>query len=107
MSTEGVLGNKKLRRIKNLTGIDAARGWAWHPFWEFRDAEDRHYWLCTRTHKWQEVTNPRHYTSCPKSGIRPSITCPRCGRTSPHPQDICEKYCGNYHQFHETMTETT
>lgn len=32
-----------------------------------------------------------------------SITCPRCGRTSYHPRDIQERYCGACHQFHEFM----
>ena len=32
-----------------------------------------------------------------------SITCPQCGRTSYHPQDIRHMYCGNCHQFHDTM----
>lgn len=31
----------------------------------------------------------------------PSITCPKCGRTSYHPRDVSERYCGNCHQFHE------
>lgn len=30
---------------------------------------------------------------------QPSITCPRCQRTSHHPKDIEEGYCGNCHQF--------
>jgi hypothetical protein len=34
-----------------------------------------------------------------------TITCPRCGKTSYHPQDIAEKYCGYCHQFHAEMTE--
>lgn len=33
----------------------------------------------------------------------PSITCPQCGRTSYHPRDIEEKYCGACHAFHEDM----
>jgi ribosomal protein L37E len=32
-----------------------------------------------------------------------SITCPQCGRTSYHPEDVRQKYCGACHQFHETM----
>ena len=37
------------------------------------------------------------------AGLTPSITCPQCGRTSYHPQDIRHMYCGNCHQFHDTM----
>jgi hypothetical protein len=38
-----------------------------------------------------------------KRGEPPSITCPRCGRTSYHPKDISEKYCGACHLFHDQM----
>ena len=34
------------------------------------------------------------------------ITCPRCGMVSYHPKDIIESYCGNCHEFHDTMKET-
>lgn len=30
---------------------------------------------------------------------QPSITCPKCQKTSYHPKDISEKYCGNCHEF--------
>lgn len=30
---------------------------------------------------------------------QPSITCPRCGRTSFHPKDIEHGYCGGCHDF--------
>jgi hypothetical protein len=30
---------------------------------------------------------------------QPSITCPRCGRTSYHPDDIAAGYCGACHDF--------
>lgn len=30
---------------------------------------------------------------------RPSITCPRCGRTSYHPDDIAHGYCGACHDW--------
>jgi hypothetical protein len=33
----------------------------------------------------------------------PSITCPRCGRTSYNPNDIRERYCGACHHFHEQL----
>lgn len=29
----------------------------------------------------------------------PSITCPRCGRTSRNPNDVREGYCGNCHDW--------
>jgi hypothetical protein len=29
----------------------------------------------------------------------PSITCPFCGKTSYHPKDIEERYCGHCHRF--------
>jgi hypothetical protein len=32
-----------------------------------------------------------------------SITCPQCGRTSHHPRDVAEQYCGNCHQWHDLM----
>ena len=28
-----------------------------------------------------------------------SVTCPRCGRTSHHPQDVAEGYCGACHDW--------
>ena len=67
MATEGVLSARKLRKIRRITGIDATRGWAWHPYWEFRDAADRHYTLNTHTGRWREIKNPMHYTSCRSS----------------------------------------
>lgn len=33
----------------------------------------------------------------------PSITCPRCGRTSYNTNDIKERYCGYCHMWHENM----
>lgn len=32
-----------------------------------------------------------------------SITCKRCKRTSYHPRDIEERYCGSCHVFHEDL----
>jgi hypothetical protein len=32
-----------------------------------------------------------------------SITCPRCGLTSWHPDDVKHRYCGNCNMFHEDM----
>lgn len=72
MSGDGALGAKKLRRIRAITGIDAVRGWASHPTWEFRDAEDRHYRLDTSTEEWAPVDRPMHYTSCE------SADCSKC-----------------------------
>ena len=34
---------------------------------------------------------------------QPSITCPRCGRTSWNENDVRERYCGACHQFHDFM----
>lgn len=28
-----------------------------------------------------------------------SITCPECGMTSYHPEDVRQGYCGNCHEF--------
>lgn len=30
---------------------------------------------------------------------QPSFTCPRCGRTSYHPEDVANCYCGFCHIF--------
>lgn len=30
---------------------------------------------------------------------QPSFTCPHCGKTSYHPEDIKHSYCGNCHLF--------
>lgn len=32
-----------------------------------------------------------------------SITCPICNKTSYHPEDIKNKYCGFCHEWHENM----
>lgn len=32
-----------------------------------------------------------------------SIRCPQCGLTSYNPNDVRERYCGNCHQYHDTM----
>jgi hypothetical protein len=31
--------------------------------------------------------------------IEPSFTCPHCKRTSYHPEDVKQSYCGNCHTF--------
>ena len=36
-----------------------------------------------------------------ETGATVAIRCLECGRTSYHPGDIQEKYCGNCHKFHE------
>lgn len=33
----------------------------------------------------------------------PSITCPECGMTSHHPEDVRHRYCGRCHQFHNEI----
>jgi hypothetical protein len=35
-----------------------------------------------------------------------SITCPQCGMTSYHPEDILQRYCGNCHRFHDEPPAT-
>lgn len=41
----------------------------------------------------------------PRTGIThpapPSITCPKCGKTSYNMNDIDQRYCGACHAFHE------
>jgi hypothetical protein len=39
------------------------------------------------------------------SESEPSITCPKCNKTSHHPEDVKYKYCGNCHLFHDQMGE--
>lgn len=34
-----------------------------------------------------------------------TITCGRCGRTSHHPEDVKNRYCGNCHVFHDDIPE--
>lgn len=45
--------------------------------------------------RFQEVANDRITKREPS--IQPHITCPVCGKTSYHPQDIKEGYCGYCH----------
>jgi protein-arginine kinase activator protein McsA len=40
-----------------------------------------------------------------KGAMADKITCPQCGMTSYNPNDIRYRYCGNCHQFHDTMKE--
>lgn len=51
---------------------------------------------CTCYCHFQIITEP----------VRPSITCPRCGRTSWHPMDIKMGYCGFCHDW-TSRQETT
>ena len=37
----------------------------------------------------------------------PSITCPKCKRTSYHPKDIAEGYCGWCHEWTSTPPDAT
>ncbi len=32
-----------------------------------------------------------------------SVTCPECKKTSFHPEDVKQKYCGNCHEFHDFL----
>lgn len=32
-------------------------------------------------------------------GPTPSFTCPKCGMTSYHPEDVRQGYCGSCHEF--------
>jgi ribosomal protein L37E len=34
-----------------------------------------------------------------EDGRKLAITCPRCGKTSHHPTDVAEGYCGNCHAY--------
>jgi hypothetical protein len=68
MSTEGILGTRKLRVIERATGIIPERGWAWHPVWEFRDSSDQHYAFHPKTGHWEQLESPRHYSSCLVAG---------------------------------------
>jgi hypothetical protein len=34
----------------------------------------------------------------------PAFTCPRCGRTTHHPVDVAESYCGACHDYTGTPT---
>jgi len=34
---------------------------------------------------------------------RPSFTCPDCGRTSYHPEDVKNRYCGACHMFFDSF----
>ena len=38
---------------------------------------------------------------------QPSITCPHCGKTSYHPEDIKYRYCGACYRFHEGSGPST
>ena len=43
---------------------------------------------------------------CGESGnIYPSTTCPQCWKTSYNQNDINQQFCGNCHQFYDTMPD--
>lgn len=44
-------------------------------------------------------------TGPPRTSRTPSITCPRCRKTSFSRTDIVAGYCGNCHMFHDEMTD--
>jgi coenzyme F420-reducing hydrogenase alpha subunit len=37
------------------------------------------------------------------SEVEPSITCPTCGKTSYHPEDIKQRFCGACHNWHDLI----
>jgi ribosomal protein L37E len=41
------------------------------------------------------------YTITTDRDGRQSITCHTCGRTSYHPEDVRQRYCGYCHVFHD------
>lgn len=43
--------------------------------------------------------HPGPIDGCPKCPAEASVTCPRCGRTSYHPGDVAEGYCGACHDW--------
>ena len=43
--------------------------------------------------------HPGRIDGCVKCEPRRSITCPRCERTSHHPRDVDEGYCGHCHDW--------
>jgi len=66
-SFDGILGNRRLRRIERETGVKAERGWARHSWWEFRDADDQHYSFDPLTGEWSPIDVDFHYSSCARS----------------------------------------
>jgi ribosomal protein L37E len=46
--------------------------------------------------RWAKLARELHGT--------PSVTCPRCGRTSHHPDDVAEGYCGACHDWTSPRT---
>ena len=47
------------------------------------------------------VDSQPRYVLVQEPGKPPSITCRTCGKTSYHPTDIAQRYCGHCHVFHE------
>ena len=46
-----------------------------------------------------ELLNPK------QAPMQPGIVCKLCKRTSFHPMDVEQKYCGNCHIFHEQFAQ--
>lgn len=53
--------------------------------------------------EWKEIRNtvPRNEKRVAelRDELQSSVTCPDCGRTSYHPMDVQERYCGACHCF--------
>lgn len=65
MGVDGRLGIKKLHFIERRTGIRPTYGIALHPYYFFRDTDDRHFYLHMHTGEWGPDDNPNpHFTSC-------------------------------------------
>jgi ribosomal protein S27AE len=48
---------------------------------------------------WEAIASGNNAKIASIAAQHPSITCPRCGRTSYHPKDIEQGYCGNCHDW--------
>lgn len=73
MGIDGRLGIKKLHVIERRTGIKPTYGIALFPYYFFRDADDRHFYLHRYTGDWGPDDNPNpHFTSCYTTHSLPS-----------------------------------
>ena len=54
----------------------------------------------------QKISEPYRIIIDPGSG-RKAITCNTCGKTSHHPQDVVQRYCGYCHRFHDDKKAET
>lgn len=52
---------------------------------------------CDRVSSWCDCQHRRNLPPLE------SITCPTCGLTSCHPEDVRNRYCGHCHRFHDDM----